>query len=371
MVRVRVGVVGCGMIAQLVHLPYLTALRDRFEIVAVCDQLSDLAQAVAGRFGVPRVFASVEDMLAQAPELDAVVVLNLDHVGPVLAALERGKHVFSEKPLGYTLEETEKIATTAAATGTKVMVGYMKRYDSGVRRGLEEIAQITHPIMARIHLVVGPNYGNWIIPELAEIVRSTDSAHARPQVGPGVQPDARRGRIVQEFGAAPAGILDAYMDMFGVWSHDINLYRAAFPATPVSIKAHCSPDGTTLTATLQYADGFQCVFAGASTATHRFEESLTVWGSDRTVTLDVTNPFLLNTPSTVRVWRDEEAAPGQARGAAREEVITGSYDEAFKVQLAHFHECVTAPEVQPLTNARESLLDTRLMISILRAARHA
>jgi predicted dehydrogenase len=361
MVRVRVGVVGCGMIAQLVHLPYLTALSDRFDVVAVCDRLPDLARAVAGRFHVPNVYATVEDMLANTPELDAVVVLNLDHTGPILAAVERGKHVFTEKPLGYTLAEIEEVIATAARTGSKVMVGYMKRYDGGVRRGLEEIAQITRPVMARIHLVVGPEYGNWIIPELAGIVRSQDP-------GRGV-PDTRRGRVGAEFGAAPQEIIEAYMDMFGVWSHDIDLYRAAFPAMPTSIKAHCSPDGTTLTASLQYADGFQCVFAGASTSVHRFEESLTVWGADRTVMLDVSNPFLQNAPATVRIWRDEPAAgPGQVRGATREEVITGSYEEAFKAQLVHFHQCVTSPELQPLTDARESLLDTRLMIDIVRAA---
>jgi hypothetical protein len=215
--------------------------------------------------------------------------------------------------------------------------------------------------MARIHLVVGPDYGNWIIPELGEVMRSSDPGRA--------QRDGRRGRVVEEFGSAAPEIIEVYMDMFGVWSHDINLYRAAFPATPTSIKAHCSPDGKTLTATLQYDDGFQCVFAGASTSTRRFEESLTVWGADRTVTLDVSNPFLPNAPSTVRVWRDEEAAgPGSSRAAAREEVTTGSYEEAFRTQLAHFHECVTSPQAQPLTNAQDSLLDTRLMIDIVRAA---
>jgi predicted dehydrogenase len=215
--------------------------------------------------------------------------------------------------------------------------------------------------MARIHLVVGPEYGNWIIPELASILRSADSAP--------VQQDVRRDRVRRELGAAPPEIFEGYMDMFGVWSHDINLYRAAFPAAPTSIKAHCSPDGTTVTATMQYADGFQCVFQGASTSVHRFEESLTVWGSDRIVTLEVTNPFLQNAPTTVRVCRDEASDDGAAtRAAAREEVITGSYEEAFRSQLVHFYRCVTEPDMQPLTNVHESLMDTRLMIDIMRAA---
>ncbi|ORT58456.1 hypothetical protein BKD26_17775 [Streptomyces sp. CB03238] len=359
--RVRVGVLGCGMIAQLMHLPYLAELRDRFEIVAVCDRSADLAGLVAERFQVREICTSLEEMLAKAPDIDAVVVLNLDHAGPVLAALERGKHVFTEKPLGYTVKEIEEMAAASARTGAKLMVGYMKRYDSGVRRGLEEIARIAHPVMARIHIVVGPQYGNWIIPELARIARSSSPVQE--------ETDARRLRVLEEFGAAPENIMDAYMDMFGVWSHDINVYRAAFPTAPTSIKAHSSPDGTVMTASLQYADGFQCTFQGASTSLHRFEESLTVWGADRTVTLDISNPFLRHTPSTVTVRRDEAASDGgHSRGAAVEEIITGSYEEAFRAQLRHFHACVASPGLQPLTGVEEALQDTRLMIDILRAA---
>ncbi|MFI2787088.1 Gfo/Idh/MocA family protein [Kitasatospora sp. NPDC018614] len=350
------------MIAQLVHLPYLTALRDRFDVLALCDRSYDLARSVAERFHVPNTYASVEDMLAKTPELDAVLVLTTDHREPVLTALEHGRHVFTEKPLGHTVAETEEVIAAAERTGAKVMVGYMKRYDSGVRRGLAEIARITRPVMARIHIVVGPEYGNWIIPELARITRADPSDAAGA-------PDGRRGRVAREFGSAPPGVTEAYMDMFGVWSHDVNVYRAAFPEAPASIRAHCSPDGRTLTGSLRYADGFQCVFQGSSTSVHRFEESLTVWGEDRTVTLDISNPFLPNAPSTVRIWRDEAPGPGgTGRGSAVEETVTGSYQEAFEAQLAHFHACVTTPGLRPLTDAHEALLDTRLMIDIVRAA---
>jgi predicted dehydrogenase len=360
MTRIRVAVVGCGMIAQIAHLPHLARLHDLFEVVAVCDQHADVAQAVATRFQVPKVFTDVEDMLTRTPELAAVVVLTLDHLGPILAAVARGKHVLTEKPLGYTIGELEELAAAADRTGSKVMVGYMKRYDAGVRRGLEEIARIQRPVLARIHLVVGPDYGNWIIPQLARIIR-TD------QPGPAV-PDTRRIRVAREWGSnpIPPEIAEVYMDMFGVWSHDINLYRAAFPAPPASIAAHCSPDGRTFTATLQYDDGFQCVFSGSTTSVRRFDESLTVWGEDRTVTLDISNPFLQNTPSTVRILRN-----GSANGCADdvvEEIVTGSHEEAFQLQLSHFYACVTSEQTQPLTGIRESILDTRLMIGLVRSA---
>ncbi|MFJ2111394.1 MULTISPECIES: Gfo/Idh/MocA family protein [unclassified Streptomyces] len=350
---------GCGQIAQLMHLPYIAELNDRFEIVALCDRATDLARRVGSRYGVENIYGSLDEMLEKEPEIDAVLVLNLDHSDSVSAALRAGKHVFTEKPLGYTVAESEQAVKISEEVGKILMVGYMKRYDSGVRRGLEQIKRIARPVMARVHMVVGPEYGNWIIPELAGIDRSSSQNPER---------DARRDRVMDESKNMDQAALNAYMEMFGVWSHDINVYRAAFPEEPVSVKAHTTADGSALTAILQYADGFQCVFQGASTSLYRFEESLTVWGDDRTVSLDISNPFLRHIPSTVSVWRNEtEPLPGHTRPATVEEVVTGSHREAFKSQLAHFHECVTSATPDPLTSGREALEDTRLMARIVKA----
>jgi predicted dehydrogenase len=359
MSRVRVGVLGCGMIAQLMHLPYLAELDDRFEIVALCDQAADLAGRVAERFGVKRTYEAFDDMLNDIPDLDAVVILNRDHFASALTALDRGLHVFTEKPLCYTLAETERLVATSERTGAKLMVGYMKRYDGGVRRGIEEIRRIETPRMARVHVLVGPDYGNWIIPELRSVDRPDgplDTSDA----------DGRLPKVMAELGSPSETMLAAYMDMLGVWSHDINVYRAAFPSAPASIKTNVSADGTVLSALLRYHDGFQCVFEGVATDVHCFEETLTVWGGDRTVTLDISNPFLRHVPSTVTIQENEPAGP-DGRGMAVARTIEGPHAEPFKEQLRHFHECVTTPGLAPLTSGREALEDTRLMSDIIRA----
>ncbi|MGA4845769.1 Gfo/Idh/MocA family protein [Streptomyces sp. G5(2025)] len=362
MSRVRVGILGCGMIAQLMHLPYLTELEDRFEIAALCDQDKALAQRVAARHRVPRVHDSWENLLDTVPSLDAVLILNKDHFAPALMALERGIHTFTEKPLCYTQGEAEQLVGTAERTGAKLMVGYMKRYDSGVRRGLEEMRRISAPRMARAHIVVGPDYGNWIIPEIQRIDRP---AGAEADSGT----DGRTAKARGELGTGSPALLAAYMDMFGVWSHDINVLRAAFPAAPTSVTARVSPDGGTLTALLGHADGLQCVFLGGKTSVRLFEENLTVWGSDRVVELHISNPFLRHVPSTVRVRQDEAPSSGRPRPLTVERTVDGSHHEAFKAQLCHFHACVTTPELQPLTSGQESLEDIRLMLAILRSAR--
>ena len=345
------------MISQLMHLPYLTELSDQFEVAAVCDSANALAERVARNFGVRRVYGSFDKMLDEE-ELGAVLVLNRDHFEPARAALARGLHVLTEKPMCYTVREAEHLVTLAERSGRTLMVGYMKRYDDGVRRALEEIRGIGRPRLVRVHIVVGPDYGNWIVADLQAIDRDPGDTNTRDS-------DGRRPKVLAELGDVPESLFAAYMDMFGVWSHDINLLRAAFPQRPESIKANASDDGTTLTALLRYADGMQCVFEATSTSIHRFEESLTVWGTERVVSVEVTNPFLRNVPASVRIHADE---PGHGRPATTERVISVSHEEAFKMQLRHFHRCVTDPSISPLTSGAESLEDIRLMSSIIKSA---
>ena len=63
--RARVGVVGCGLIAQVMHLPYLAELSDRFEIAALCDTRTDLARSCAERYGQPPTHARWEELLTE------------------------------------------------------------------------------------------------------------------------------------------------------------------------------------------------------------------------------------------------------------------------------------------------------------------
>src|SRR2546429_9939443 len=70
--RLRVGVIGCGLIAQVMHLHYLRELADRFEIAAVCDVSEELRAACAREYRVPEQFASWQELLA--PPLDAGLV---------------------------------------------------------------------------------------------------------------------------------------------------------------------------------------------------------------------------------------------------------------------------------------------------------
>jgi predicted dehydrogenase len=153
---VRLGVVGCGNIAQLNVPGYLE--HDRCDVVAVCDPVAEVAKEAAEAWGVPKVYNDLELLLAD-DDVDAVEVLTPTHLHHehVVAALEAGKHVSCQKPLGNTVEECRAMAAAADAAGRTLRVGECFYHYPPLERAKALIADgaIGKPTNIRIRTVVG------------------------------------------------------------------------------------------------------------------------------------------------------------------------------------------------------------------------
>ncbi|NLO37554.1 MAG: Gfo/Idh/MocA family oxidoreductase [Clostridiaceae bacterium] len=122
----NIGVVGCGRIAQVRHLPeYLE--HDGCHIVAVTDMNMDRALEIARQYHC-HADASAEMLLAR-PEIDAVsvCVANADHAAVTIHALHAGKHVLCEKPMAITLDECQKMVDTATKSNRVLVIGHNQR----------------------------------------------------------------------------------------------------------------------------------------------------------------------------------------------------------------------------------------------------
>ena len=130
--RLRVGVLGAGPIAQFAHLEATRKARNA-ELVAICDAATDLLERMAAVHQPQRVYTDYGALLAD-PEIDAVVVAVSDqyHVALARQALEAGKHVLVEKPLGVSIEECKTLRQAAAAKGCLLQVGNNRRFDPGI-----------------------------------------------------------------------------------------------------------------------------------------------------------------------------------------------------------------------------------------------
>lgn len=129
----RVGVLGCGPIAQIAHFEACRKARNA-ELYAICDVADDLRQQMAAIHQPQVSYRDYDEMLADA-QVEAVIIAIADqfHVPLALKALAAGKHVLVEKPLGVTVEECEALQQRVSESGLICQVGHNRRFDPGVR----------------------------------------------------------------------------------------------------------------------------------------------------------------------------------------------------------------------------------------------
>jgi predicted dehydrogenase len=131
--RLKVGILGCGPIAQAAHFDSVVKARNA-ELYAICDVAADLLERMDCIYKPHKKFSDYEAMLVDS-ELEAVIVATSDpfHVSAAIAALKAGKHVLCEKPLGVTVEEVETLKREVTQSGRLLQVGHMKRFDAGLQ----------------------------------------------------------------------------------------------------------------------------------------------------------------------------------------------------------------------------------------------
>ena len=135
---VNIGIIGCGKIAQVRHLPEY-ATNPNARLVGYYDKNRERAVQMAEKYG-GKVYGSYYEMLND-PEIDAVSVCveNRNHAEITNAALYSGKHVLVEKPMAVTLAECESMVAAAEFNGKHLMVGHNMRFDPVHRRAKELI----------------------------------------------------------------------------------------------------------------------------------------------------------------------------------------------------------------------------------------
>ena len=134
--KLKIGIIGCGGIANQKHFPALKAKADLNEIVAFCDIKIERAEKAAKEFGVPgaQVTADYKELLAN-PEVEVVHVCtpNVAHSAITIDAFGAGKNVYCEKPMSHSPEEAEKMVEAWKKSGKKFTVGYQNRFRAEVQ----------------------------------------------------------------------------------------------------------------------------------------------------------------------------------------------------------------------------------------------
>lgn len=118
--KIKVGVVGCGVVATAYYLPYLMRHAD---IVAVCDIDAARTEACRRLYGAKQAYADYDEMIRRA-DIEAVFILTGPgtHAEFTLTAVEAGKHVLLQKPMALTMEDADAIVDAVRRTGVKALI---------------------------------------------------------------------------------------------------------------------------------------------------------------------------------------------------------------------------------------------------------
>lgn len=133
--RLNVGILGCGPIAQFAHFESAVKASNA-DLYAICDVAEDLVERMGNTYLPQKRFHDYQKMLDDTA-LDAVIIATSDafHVPASIMALNAGKHVLCEKPIGIGIEEVEGLAEAVNKSGKVLQVGHMLRFDQGLEAG--------------------------------------------------------------------------------------------------------------------------------------------------------------------------------------------------------------------------------------------
>jgi predicted dehydrogenase len=361
----RVAVVGCGNIAQMMHLPTLAERPDLFAIEALVDTNEAVLHAVGERYRVPtdKRYTDVQGALGQ--EVEAVLVLHGgSHKEATLRALDASKHVFVEKPLGYSRAETEQIIARAKQSRGLLMVGYQKRFNPAYRAARElvrEMAGLRYVDVTVLH----PDDGDY------------STHHAILPLRPPKAPVSEQDDLARTHAALSSGPMSALLDevvgpgkpvahklaakvLTESLIHDLNLLRDSLGEPEQVLSSHVWNGGLAQQALVQFAGGVHVNLSWVAVpGLKNYDEYVRFVGPTSRVMLQFPSPYLRHTPAPLTVERME----GEQL-VVEQRVV--SHDDPFRLELHHFRECVARNQV-PLTGASDALGDARFIESLARA----
>jgi predicted dehydrogenase len=350
--RLKVGVVGAGVIAQVMHLNYLRELSDRFEIVALCDISGENAANNAQRYNISKTFTDWREMIENA-DIDAVFILTSGSHAPIaIAAAKAGKHVLTEKPMCFSVAEGLEMKAAAEEAGVTLMVAYPKRYDPAFERFREVAVNVAEPRLMRVTTFESPflpYIGHYALASIAPIPKDAIANFTAET----------QASITRAIGEANPFLRDEYhLVLLDTLVHELNTVRGVL-GEPTSLEYVDMQSGQ-LTVVLKFGQLSVAIHWMDLPGITRYEMEFALFGPQQRVTLSFPSPFLRSAPATVEIVEGET---GTTKSRSISEIT--SYESAFKLELEAFHQCVVSGEA-PTTTAEDAIHDLALCEAIIR-----
>lgn len=293
------GLIGLGQAAQILHIPNIEKMENKFEITAVADISKNLTNYIADKYRVPHRFTDGMDLIG-CPDVDAVMVMSPgDHAEFAIAALEAGKHVFIEKPMTSSLESLEKLLEVKRRHPDQIaMVGYCRRYNDSFMKMKELLQADSRPISyvrARTIILEGPWY-----------LDNTWHEHKADDLDPAGRELMNR-RMFEEIDRVLGGNTShaqqmAYLLMTASGCHILSAIRELIGLPKAIRSAVVSPNGMQFSLVFEY-DNFNMVFEEMNDQEIvEFDEAIEIYQGDRKMLLEYDTPYIRYLPSKVIIF---------------------------------------------------------------------
>ncbi len=336
--EIRIGVIGCGGIAQHAHLPALQRAAHA-TLVAVCDPYEEVARRVGRLNGLyERDAYTHHHRILERADVDAVSICapSTMHAEIAIAALDAGKDVLVEKPMAVTSDEARAMVQAAERAGRTLMIAYNHSYDvacAHVKKMLDggEIGDIAYA-----EVFFYEDRYSWTAGALASTVRAENQKSFWPQYE---DPYERLREFIHNFD-----------------SHVINLMRQLL-GEPAGIEYCRWIEGSGLWAAFDYRT-FKAGFKNVRLGQPDFEKGIEICGRRKRVRLDLAPPLERYTPGRVRVIDVEnETTLSPFLG----------WRWPFDAEYEHFVSCLLDGR-EPMTSGRQALRDVELAEDLARMA---
>ncbi|MBN1936076.1 MAG: Gfo/Idh/MocA family oxidoreductase [Anaerolineae bacterium] len=292
---IKLGYVGCGFMAQKVHLPNFASIPG-CDLIALAELRPELGRQVQARFGIPKLYRSHKELIAD-PDIDAVAVSAAFTVQGQIArdALLADKHVFMEKPMAVSLAQADAILDAERRSGKRLMVGYMKRYDAGNELVKQYIDQFkTSGELGPITFARNHGFcGDWTAGIDVPVIRTDEPMPQAPAVGP-------------EW--LPPKFLNQYIGYLQQYTHNVNLLRWFLDARDaVTVRVvDLDDDGYTGVVVLDVG-GVRAVLESGRVSHYRWDEHTQIYFRDGWIKTWAPPLLLKQTPAEVEIYRAGKA----------------------------------------------------------------
>jgi len=138
--KLNIAIVGSGLIATKKHIPSILKIKNKLNLVAICDQNIDLAKEVADKFGIKKIYSALDEMLRKE-QIDIIDICTppFTHSDVAIKSLNAGCNVMIEKPMAITVEECDNIIEAAKINNKNICVAHSDLFYPSFIRAREKV----------------------------------------------------------------------------------------------------------------------------------------------------------------------------------------------------------------------------------------